>query len=235
MGNLQKWPKNPFKKAWGLQTDGGLWEQAWIAILRRGSRNQKVRKVKGHATDEQVEAGTVKIEDKVGNDKSDDLAFQGVEDIHGIGLLKLANWTAKRQQKYGRFMAKVRKFIVGMTLLEKAERDKDKKVNKALLGYDPDVWVKSKGQLKKEKTDEHTYIQLDLPRLLLESISMRIARSSMATSTVSCKHDGGPIPSRKLREAVQHGWNYLHFLTLQSTDPPMPSMSKTNKPYQEQL
>lgn len=36
----------------------------------------------------------------------------------------------------------------------------------------------------------------------------------MATSTVSCKHEGGPIPSRKLRKTVQRGWNYLHFFDI---------------------
>ena len=28
--------KYPLGKAWGLQTDGDLWEQAWKAILKRG-------------------------------------------------------------------------------------------------------------------------------------------------------------------------------------------------------
>ena len=42
---------NPFGKAWGLQTDGDLWEQAWLAVLKRGAGNQTLRKVKGHATE----------------------------------------------------------------------------------------------------------------------------------------------------------------------------------------
>ena len=36
----------PFKKAWGLQRDGDLWELAWKAILARGAANQTLRKVK---------------------------------------------------------------------------------------------------------------------------------------------------------------------------------------------
>ena len=39
--------KNPFKKPWGLQTDGDLWQQAWIAVVQRGAANQSLRKVKG--------------------------------------------------------------------------------------------------------------------------------------------------------------------------------------------
>ena len=41
---------NPFKKPWGVQTDGDVWEQVWEAIQTRGCDNQTVRKVTGHAT-----------------------------------------------------------------------------------------------------------------------------------------------------------------------------------------
>ena len=46
---------NPFGKAWCLQVDGDLWEVAWNAVLKRGIGNQYLRKVKGHATEEDVE------------------------------------------------------------------------------------------------------------------------------------------------------------------------------------
>ena len=88
--------RNPFKKPWGLQTDGDLWEQAWIGLLARGAGNQQMRKVKGHATDEMVNNGTVKKEDKVGNDKSDENADLGVRSIQGAGLVMLAKWLAQR-------------------------------------------------------------------------------------------------------------------------------------------
>ena len=32
--------RNPFRKPWGLQKDGDLWEQAWKAIVKRGPGNQ---------------------------------------------------------------------------------------------------------------------------------------------------------------------------------------------------
>ena len=63
--------RNPFKKPWGLQTDGDLWEQAWPAILTRGAANQDLRKAKGHATVGDVGTGRSNPEDKHGNDKSD--------------------------------------------------------------------------------------------------------------------------------------------------------------------
>ena len=50
----------------GLQKDGGLWEQAWKAVLKRGAASQDLRKVKGHATDEDVEAGISTAADKIG-------------------------------------------------------------------------------------------------------------------------------------------------------------------------
>ena len=45
---------NPLGKSWGLQVDGDLWEQAWIAVKRRGLGKQSLRKVKGHATEKDV-------------------------------------------------------------------------------------------------------------------------------------------------------------------------------------
>ena len=66
--------RNPFRKPWGLQRDRDLWEQAWIVVLRRGANSKDLRKVKGHATKENVEAGTSIAADKEGNDKSDENA-----------------------------------------------------------------------------------------------------------------------------------------------------------------
>ena len=63
-----------------------MWQQAWIAILRRGIENQRVRKVKGHATQEDVDAGVTTEADKRGNDKSDENADEGVKSIAGAGL-----------------------------------------------------------------------------------------------------------------------------------------------------
>ena len=58
--------RNPFKKPWGLQRDGDLWEQAWTAVIKRGAANQDLRKVKGHATLEDVQQGKATAEDKYG-------------------------------------------------------------------------------------------------------------------------------------------------------------------------
>lgn len=70
-------PLNPFRRAWGLQTNGDLWEQAWGAVTTRGDGNQELRKVKGHATQEDIEQVRSTPEDKRGNDASDELADEG--------------------------------------------------------------------------------------------------------------------------------------------------------------
>ena len=82
---------NPFGKPWGLQVDGDLWEQAWRALKKRGSGNQSLRKVKGHATAEDAEKGISTSKDREGNDTSDKLADRGVEAIGGIGLVSWVN------------------------------------------------------------------------------------------------------------------------------------------------
>ena len=92
-----------------MQVDGDLWEQAWEAVKKRGSGNQTLRKVKGHATKRDVELGNATAEDKTGNDTSDMLADKGVEAIAGKGLVKLGKWCEKRHGSYGKLMCRVQK------------------------------------------------------------------------------------------------------------------------------
>ena len=117
-GNNQK-RGNPFGKPWGLQADGDLWEQAWKAVLKRGWENQTLRKVKGHATEDDIEKGASNREDKRGNDLSDGPADKGVEAIAGIGLVKLGKWLEARQRNYKQLMNRVHKMIAAVTVAEK--------------------------------------------------------------------------------------------------------------------
>lgn len=50
---------------------------AWSAVLERGAAAQTLTKVKGRATDQQVEQGVASTEDKEGNDWADDFANRG--------------------------------------------------------------------------------------------------------------------------------------------------------------
>ena len=103
----------------GLQTDGGLWQQALYVVVQRGSRNQSLRKAKGHATIEDTQKGISNADDKKANDNSDELADEGVEIIQGRGLVQLASWFADRHDKYGSFMERIHKFIAGVRIAER--------------------------------------------------------------------------------------------------------------------
>ena len=111
------------KKHWGLQTDGDLWEQAWLAVLKRGTGNQSLRKVRGHATEKNIENGISNPGDKEGNDVSDKLADKGVEAIAGIGLVKLGKWLEAKHKAYRKLMSRVHKMIAAVTLAEKQKEE----------------------------------------------------------------------------------------------------------------
>ena len=128
---------NPFGKPWGLQVDGDLWEQSWIAVKQRGVGNQTLRKVKGHATEKDVAEGISIAKDRGGNDKSDKLADQGVEEIAGVGFVALGKWFEGRWKHYRKLMIRVHKMKLGVTLAEKGERAKQHTISKATRGYDP--------------------------------------------------------------------------------------------------
>lgn len=132
-------------------------------MLKRGSCNQSLRKVKGHATKEDIQKGISNEKDKEGNDKSDKLADEGVENIQGRGLVKLASWIANRHYKYGAFIRRVQKFIADVLIAEKEKRAKDKQVSKAVLGYDPDKWIRTGINIRSEVQNDINYKKLEMP------------------------------------------------------------------------
>ena len=54
-----------------------MWELFEQLFKQRGPRSVKITKVKGHATQEMVDEGNVRAEDKEGNDKADEAADMG--------------------------------------------------------------------------------------------------------------------------------------------------------------
>ena len=87
--------------------------------------------------------GISTVEDKRGNDRSDENADKGVEQLAGEGLVALGSWVTGRQIQYDRFMARIHKMIVAVTKAEKEERKKAKIIDNQLLGYDPEKWVET--------------------------------------------------------------------------------------------
>ena len=142
-----------------------MWELAWAAVVKRGAANQKLRKAKCHATQDDVTAGKATQADQYGNDKSDENADKGVQSIGGVGLVKLASWAARRHASYRQLMARIHKFIVALATAEKEERENAAKIEKAVLGYDPSKSIKSNGTIRKEDPVTVQYAKLQiLPR-----------------------------------------------------------------------
>ena len=110
---------------------------AWKAILQRGSQSQKIRKVKGHATDEDIKQGRSAKQDQNGNDKADKNADIGVEMVHGTGFVRLGQWLAERHNRYINFMGRIQKMIAAVTLAEKEARKKPLSATKRYLATTP--------------------------------------------------------------------------------------------------
>ena len=135
---------NTFGKPWGLQADGDLWQQAWLAVLARGPGKQALTKVKGHATQAQVEEGAVREADKVGNDWGDSYVERGARqqlnsrygEVAFDVKWMLAAWLHKRQRRYVDFVHKVQKMIGAVIKAEQDERERRKRVETLAAGYD---------------------------------------------------------------------------------------------------
>ena len=92
-------------------------------------------KVKGHATEAQVEEGTVAAEDKEGNDWADEFANKGARQ-HEPHALKLARWLQQRHNCYRKFMGRVQSCIAVVLKAEQKEREKKKLQQAMIEGYD---------------------------------------------------------------------------------------------------
>ena len=80
----------PFKKPWKLMKDGDLWEMFAKAVEARGPGCTNISKAKGHATQEMVDEGKVKKEEKKCNDQTDTGAERGAVTMQEV-TLKLAD------------------------------------------------------------------------------------------------------------------------------------------------
>ena len=98
----------------------------------------RITKVKGHATEAQVEQGLVHQSDKEGNDKADRAATYGVEE-QIKGSLTMSAWLGQRQKAYIALMEMIQKMTVAV-ILEKQlideETDKENKEGKPKEQHD---------------------------------------------------------------------------------------------------
>ena len=89
----------PPREPWGVQKDGDLWHIFHDVICAKGCDSVIFSKVKGHATDEQVALGVVKLCHKIGNDQADTTADLAVK-LHGPEVVKLARRMCNRVVKF---------------------------------------------------------------------------------------------------------------------------------------
>ena len=69
--------ESPWHKPYAYIKDGDMWRTFVKMVDAKGVEAVDITKVKGHATDEAVFAGTIRAEDKEGNDDADRGADKG--------------------------------------------------------------------------------------------------------------------------------------------------------------
>ena len=71
----------------------------------------KISKVKGHATEKNIQEGTSTLKDKKGNDRADSAVDEGVKD-HSEEICKISRIQAQRQQRYVKLTKEVHNHIL---------------------------------------------------------------------------------------------------------------------------
>jgi hypothetical protein len=111
---------------WETYVDGDLWKILWRLMKQKGPSAIRFSKVKGHAGAKELRAGTSTLYDVVCNNESDKLATRGrVERTDMLG--QLADFYARRQTAYVRFVVRVHNFQLRMlNIIAVARRAKQK-------------------------------------------------------------------------------------------------------------
>ena len=63
---------------------------------------------------------------------------KGIEEVAGVGLVKLEKWCETMWKQYRKLVNRVHKMIVGVALAENTERAKQLTIFKATRGFDPE-------------------------------------------------------------------------------------------------
>ena len=98
-------------------------EVIWKAIHIMGVAAQRLSKVKGNATFEDVEHGRATSEDRTGNNESDICATMGIREATPGPMRRIVCWLLRRQTLYGQWLQKVDKMIVEVLKAEKTTRN----------------------------------------------------------------------------------------------------------------
>ena len=103
-----------------------LWQRVWEVVNRREAATIKVSKLKGHATETQVQEEKVPKEETGGNHKADDAAGEGVE-LMEPGIRSFVNWLQGRQKVYTKLMREIQSASVRVLAEQSSMKDEEKK------------------------------------------------------------------------------------------------------------
>ena len=112
---MQKKPKKP----WSLQKDGDLWQIFHEFVRAKGHTAVKITKVKGHALEKDVSAGSVQRKHKDGNDHADTATKRGIQE-HGEVISKVASWLIVRYRKYAALIKDIHSHLIEGNVIRKA-------------------------------------------------------------------------------------------------------------------
>ena len=113
-------PKKPLKKPFTLQADGDLWQQWWKIVEARTPESIAITKVKGHATDQMVQEGKVRAQDKAGNDEAVSAADKAVHS-HKPGIMSFITKIQERQEAYAELIRQA--MVLNCTVAKRIRED----------------------------------------------------------------------------------------------------------------
>ena len=118
-------------KPWGLTPDGDLWQWFHQIAQTRGPHSIDISKVKGHTTQEMVDSGTIRQQDKFGNDNSDHHAktANASSIYHDLAIA-----CASRQQEYNTFMQGICNQNISIYKVDAKLREQQLRITKATQG-----------------------------------------------------------------------------------------------------
>ena len=115
------------RKPWKLQKNGDLNELLFNCIRSKGVQAIKGSKVKGHATQADIDQGKSNANDVIGNQRADKAAASGIKQIPPT-TVSLANWFSKRHAAYMQLARKIHNLIIEMMHANSAKRNEDQKL-----------------------------------------------------------------------------------------------------------
>ena len=101
-------------------------EAFWKGIQARGTHAQRMSKVKGHATFDNVSQGNATSEDRAGNNEPGACATMGIREATPGSMRRTVCWLLRRQALYATWLKTIDKIIVGVLRAEQGSARDEK-------------------------------------------------------------------------------------------------------------